>query len=59
MKILLVDAHPTARVIIVTQYNDHLYREAARRAGAYDYVLKENVLDLPRIINRDAAQQGV
>ena len=41
---------PNARVVIVTNYNDREMREAAARAGACGYVLKENLLDLRRQI---------
>jgi len=44
------DADPAARVIILTQYEDALYREAAQKAGARDYILKENLLELPERI---------
>lgn len=46
----IVDADPAAKIIIVTQYDDQLYREAASKAGARDYVLKENLLEIPRIM---------
>jgi CheY-like chemotaxis protein len=39
---------PDARIIIVTNYDDPLLREAARRAGALGYVNKENLIDLRR-----------
>jgi len=47
----IVSAFPDARVIIVTDYADADLREAARAAGACDYVVKENLLDLGRIIS--------
>ena len=37
---------PTARVIIVTDYDQPDLREAAYQAGACDYVSKENLLEL-------------
>jgi CheY-like chemotaxis protein len=43
-------AFPDARVIIVTNYDDRESREAARAAGACEYVLKENLLDVVRIL---------
>ena len=43
-------SHPEAKIVIVTQYDEPEYREAARSAGAYAYVLKENLLDIPGII---------
>lgn len=39
-----------ARIIIVTNYNDAAFRESAREAGAFDYVLKENLLEVRRIL---------
>jgi CheY-like chemotaxis protein len=42
----LLAAFPEAQIIIVTQYDDPYWREAAQRAGACGYVLKENLLDL-------------
>jgi len=39
-------ADPTARVIIVTNYDEPDLREAAFQAGACRYVSKENLLEL-------------
>jgi CheY-like chemotaxis protein len=39
-------ADPTARIIIVTDYDQPDLREAARKAGASGYVVKENLLEL-------------
>jgi CheY-like chemotaxis protein len=41
-----------ARVIVITDYDDPALREAARRAGACDYQLKEDLLQLPETILR-------
>jgi CheY-like chemotaxis protein len=41
---------PTARIVIVTNYDDDLLREAARQAGACGYVLKESLLELRRLL---------
>ncbi len=46
----IIEVFPNARVIIVTDYDDSELREAAREAGACDYVVKENLLHLCRII---------
>ena len=43
-------AFPEARIVIVTNYDDGDLREAARSAGACEYVLKEDLLSLRRII---------
>jgi len=44
-------AYPAARIIIVTDYDDTVLREAARAAGASHYVLKENLFEVRRIIS--------
>lgn len=41
---------PSARVIILTQYNDPVYRDEARAIGACGFVLKENLNDLPLML---------
>ena len=43
-------AFPEAKVIIVTGYDDPELRGAASEAGAYGYVNKENLLELPRLL---------
>jgi CheY-like chemotaxis protein len=43
-----------ARIIIVTNYDDARLRDLARASGACGYVLKENLLDLPRLVARAA-----
>jgi CheY-like chemotaxis protein len=41
-----------AKIVIVTNYDDAHFRESARKAGAFDYVLKENLLDIRRILQK-------
>jgi DNA-binding NarL/FixJ family response regulator len=43
-------ADPAARVIMVTNYDQLDLREAARQAGAWGYVLKENLLELVGLV---------
>jgi DNA-binding NarL/FixJ family response regulator len=43
-QILLSD--PSAKVLIVTDYNDDALRKAAQESGARGYVLKRNLFDL-------------
>ena len=47
-------AFPDANIIIVTDYNDAELRRAAREAGAREYVTKEDLLDLRRILRERA-----
>lgn len=41
---------PDAHVIIVTAHGEPSYRQAAADAGAADFVLKANLLDLPPLL---------
>jgi CheY-like chemotaxis protein len=43
-------AHPEARVIIVTKYNDEQLRAAAFNNGACGFVPKENLLELRALV---------
>jgi two-component system response regulator DesR len=52
---LITTAFPSARVVIVTDYGSARLREAARLAGATDYVLKENLGELGSILSRGNA----
>lgn len=47
---LIRSSDPTAKVIIVTQYHDPEYRKMAKDIGVIDYVLKDSLLDLLKII---------
>lgn len=42
--------YPCARVVIVSKYDDEHTREAARKAGAYAYVLKENLMVIRELL---------
>jgi DNA-binding NarL/FixJ family response regulator len=46
----ILAADPTARVLIVTDYDDVHWRAAAIQAGASGYVLKDNLLDVRRLL---------
>ena len=48
----IIAAYPEARVLIVTNYDDTDMREAARRAGASGYVLKENLLEVKHLLTQ-------
>jgi CheY-like chemotaxis protein len=43
---------PSAKIIIVTDYDDEVLRQAAMRVGACGYALKDNLLDLVRVLER-------
>lgn len=46
----LIAADRTARVLIVTDYDDAHWRAAARDAGACGFVVKENLLEIRRLL---------
>jgi CheY-like chemotaxis protein len=48
----ITEAFPQARIVVVSQYDDSEMREGARRAGATDYVLKDDLLAIRRVIGR-------
>ena len=43
-------AFPAARIVMVTNYDEEELRAAALAAGACGYVLKENLLELRRLL---------
>jgi len=47
---------PHARIIIVTEFTNDGLREAARKAGARDYILKEDLSPLGPLISGPAHQ---
>ena len=47
----IIAAYPEARIMIVTDYNDDILRRAAFDAGASQYVVKENLLDILEILS--------
>lgn len=46
-------AHPEARVMIVTSFNDPAFRKMADSAGASGYILKENLLALRLMLENE------
>ena len=51
----MLAADPGARVVIVTDYDDHHLRAAAQSAGARQYILKENLLAIRQILSAHQA----
>ncbi len=47
-----------AKIVIVTKHGDEQMREAARKAGAFGFVVKENLLDLRRILITEQLRKG-
>ena len=50
-------AYPEAKIMIVTDYNDADLRRAARDAGACEYIVKENLLDIGDVLAKDRGRQ--
>jgi DNA-binding NarL/FixJ family response regulator len=46
---MILWSFPDAKIVIVTQYDDPLYRRTAKEIGVTDYILKENLIELPEI----------
>ncbi len=46
----IIAKHPRAKILIVTQYDDEQLKAAAGRAGAGGFVLKENLMELRRLL---------
>ncbi len=46
----IIGKFPEAKILLVTQYDDIELREAAAKAGACGFVLKENLAELRRIL---------
>jgi len=49
----LCAAHPEARVLIVTKYDDDLMRRRAFSSGARGFINKENLLELRALLHRE------
>jgi two-component system response regulator DegU len=48
--------NPNAKIIIVTNYDENDFREAAHEAGACGYVLKENLLEVLELLVTNSNQ---
>ena len=46
----IMKADPEAHIIIVTNYDEQLYRDEARNIGVRAYVMKENLWEIPGIM---------
>jgi CheY-like chemotaxis protein len=49
---LLINAHPEARVVIITEQREDGYRVAAAHAGVSGYLLKQDLLTLPALLDQ-------
>jgi two-component system response regulator DegU len=51
--------HPSARVVVVTDYDDEDLRSAAFDAEACCYALKQDLTDLPRLIGSITSEGAI
>lgn len=54
----IIRENPQARVVMLTNHNDAFLRQAACEAGACQYVLKENLLDVLDILQPDETEKN-
>ena len=54
----IIEMDPEARVVIVTSHDGDDLRDAAHRAGCCGYVLKDDLLTLPRVFDRLGCSPG-
>ena len=46
----ILSFHPTANIIIMTQYNDDEYRDKALSLGAKAFIVKDNIFEIFNVI---------
>ena len=54
----IISNYPDAKVIIVSQYNDETTIDAAKKAGAVEFVSKENLYKVIDVINNINRNKG-
>ena len=54
----IISSYPEAKVIIVSQYNDETTIGAAKKAGAVEFVSKENLYKVIDVINNNNRNKG-
>jgi DNA-binding NarL/FixJ family response regulator len=48
----ILASHPDAKIIILTNYDDSGYRQAAKELGTRAFILKEHLNEIPGILSR-------
>ena len=48
-------AHPEAKIMMVTDYNDADLKRAAREAGAAEYIVKEDLFEILDVLRTVAS----
>jgi NarL family two-component system response regulator LiaR len=52
----ILGAHPEAKIIILTNYDEVRYRAAAKEIGTKAFILKENLGDVVSILSQSVAE---
>jgi CheY-like chemotaxis protein len=52
------ESSPAARIVILTIFNNQSLRDAAQEAGAFAYVLKDDLAGLRQILTNSAGTSG-
>ena len=53
----ILAAHPDAKIIILTNYDDSGYRRAAKALGTRGFILKEHLSEIPIILSENSNGQ--
>jgi DNA-binding NarL/FixJ family response regulator len=53
----ITSTDPSARIVLVSDYDDAAMRECARHAGACGYVLKDNLLEVKGLLRTFSARE--
>jgi CheY-like chemotaxis protein len=53
----IISSQPDAKIIIVSQYKDETTIDAAKRAGAVEFVSKENLYKVIEVIKKNNKEQ--
>lgn len=51
----IISAYPKAKILMVSNYDETDLRQAAKTAGAFGYVKKDNLLELKQILHFETA----
>ena len=49
----IIAAYPQARILLVTNFDDDNLRRAGREAGAFSYIVKENLRSISEILPKE------
>jgi len=47
----IMAAHPDAKIVVLTQYDSSIYRQAAKEAGTRAFLLKEHLSEIANVLS--------